>query len=234
MKNKLSNIKQITRAGYEYQDLIGIRELLRFYRDKNLYDCITLEFPNKDEFAALDDVVCKIKDQDKYKLIQVKFSVDGETYYCDWKWLISKKETGKSLIQKWSKTILEKLSNNQLLEAKIVTNKMPSAEIKNILKENKIVWCNISAEQKSILIEQIGSEENCKLFFENCTFEFLQDDLNVLDNSLFNEYIGISDYKGDWEFFKSYVKNTSMCTNQKITREILANIIQCCPPKKTS
>ena len=168
MKNKLSNIKQITRAGYEYQDLIGIRELLRFYRDKNLYDCITLEFPNKDEFAALDDVVCKIKDQDKYKLIQVKFSVDGETYYCDWKWLISKKETGKSLIQKWSKTILEKLSNNQLLEAKIVTNKMPSAEIKNILNmaRNKVyrtanfamveAYWNIG---KSIIEEQGGNEK---------------------------------------------------------------------------
>lgn len=227
----LSNLKQITRAGYEYQDLIGIRELLQFYKNKNLYDFIRLEYPNNDKFRALDDVVCKIKNQDKYKLIQVKFSVDGETPLCNWNWLTNKKGNGNSLVQKWSKTTLELLSDNKLLEASLVTNKQPTDEIQQVLNNNKIVWNNIPDAQKAILIEQIGSEENCKIFFENWTLEFLQSDLKILDNNLFNEYIGISDSRANWEFFKSYVKENSMYEGQEITYQILTNILQCRSPK---
>ncbi len=227
----MSTIKQITRAGYEYQDLIGIRELLQFYKNKNLYDYVLLEFPNEGEFSALDDVVCKIKNQDGYKLIQVKFSVDGEKYLCDWDWLTNKKEKSKSLIQKWSKTVLELLSNKKLMEAKLVTNKHFDDEIKSVLSDNKFIWDKIPDNKKAILIEQIGSEENCKLFFENYTFEFLQEDLETLDNKLFNEYSEISDSKADWEFFKCFVRNNSMCTNCKITYQGLTNILQCRPPK---
>lgn len=202
----LSNLKQITRAGYEYQDLIGIRELLQFYKNKNLYDFIRLEYSNNGQFKSLDDVVCKIKNQDKYKLIQVKFSVDGEKHFCDWNWLANKKGNGNSLVQKWSKTTLELLSDNKLLEATLVTNKQPTDEIQQVLNNNKIVWNNIPDAQKAILIEQIGSEENCKIFFGNWTLEFLPSDLETLDNNLFNEYIGISDSRANWEFFKSYIK----------------------------
>ena len=227
----MSNLKQITRAGYEYQDLVGIRELLQFYKNKNLYDFIRLEYSNNHQFKSLDDVVCKIKNQDKYKLIQVKFSVDGETPLCNWTWLTNKKANGKSLIQKWSKTALGLFSNNKLLEATLVTNKQTEDEIQQVLNNNKIVWKNIPDAQKEILIEQIGSEENCKIFFENWTLEFLQSDLKTLDNNLFNEYIGISDSRANWEFFKSYVKENSMYEGQEITYQILTNILQCRSPK---
>ena len=204
---------------------------MQFYKNKNLYDFIRLEYPNNDKFRALDDVVCKIKNQDKYKLIQVKFSVDGETPLCNWNWLTNKKGNGNSLVQKWSKTTLELLSDNKLLEASLVTNKQPTDEIQQVLNNNKIVWNNIPDAQKAILIEQIGSEENCKIFFENWTLEFLQSDLKILDNNLFNEYIGISDSRANWEFFKSYVKENSMYEGQEITYQILTNILQCRSPK---
>ena len=227
----MSNLKQIPRAGYEYQDLIGIRELLQFYKNKNLYDFIRLEYSNNGQFKSLDDVVCKIKNQDKYKLIQVKFSVDGEKHFCDWNWLANKKGNGNSLVQKWSKTTLELLSDNKLLEATLVTNKQPTDEIQQVLNNNKIVWNNIPDAQKAILIEQIGSEENCKIFFGNLTLEFLPSDLETLDNNLFNEYIGISDSRANWEFFKSYIKKNSMYEGQEITYQILTNILQCRSPK---
>lgn len=227
----MSNLKQIPRAGYEYQDLIGIRELLQFYKNKNLYDFIRLEYSNNGQFKSLDDVVCKIKNQDKYKLIQVKFSVDGEKHFCDWNWLTNKKGNGNSLVQKWSKTTLELLSDNKLLEATLVTNKQPTDEIQQVLNNNKIVWNSIPDAQKAILIEQIGSEENCKIFFGNLTLEFLPSDLETLDNNLFNEYIGISDSRANWEFFKSYIKKNSMYEGQEITYQILTNILQCRSPK---
>jgi hypothetical protein len=77
--------KQTPRAGYEYQDLIGIEELFHFCKNKDLYDWIELEYnkEKEDNFDGLDDVVCKIKGEDKYKIIQVKFTVDETENKCD-------------------------------------------------------------------------------------------------------------------------------------------------------
>ncbi|MBD5402534.1 AAA family ATPase, partial [bacterium] len=120
---------------------------------------------------------------------------------------------------------------DKLYEAKIVTNKQPSDEILQIIKNNKISWNDIPNDKKTILINQIGSEENCKLFFDNCTFEFLNYDLISLDEDLFNEYSVFSDAKADWCFFKEFIRSTSLYSNNKITLEILTNILQCRPPK---
>lgn len=50
--------KQITRAGYEYQDLVAIQELLLFLDDSHLYDNVRLEYNNEGKYKYLDDVVC--------------------------------------------------------------------------------------------------------------------------------------------------------------------------------
>jgi hypothetical protein len=46
----------IARSGFEYQDLIGIEVLLKFYRDPNLYHWVELESEDKTA-GKLDDVV---------------------------------------------------------------------------------------------------------------------------------------------------------------------------------
>src|SRR3546814_17077175 len=46
----------IPRAGYDYQDLVGIELLIRFFRDPDLFQWVTLESDDP-ETRSLDDVV---------------------------------------------------------------------------------------------------------------------------------------------------------------------------------
>src|SRR5437870_5723647 len=50
----------IPRAGYEYQDLVGIEVLIRHYRDPELYAWVQLEADDT-TYRALDDVVAARK-----------------------------------------------------------------------------------------------------------------------------------------------------------------------------
>lgn len=161
--------KQQTREGYEYQDLIGIKELLYFSENKDEYDHIHIEC-SEAEFKYIDDIVCKLKNEEKYKCIQAKYTVDSEKYILDWDWLIYKKEKGKSNLQKWSETCLKLVNENKLSEFIVTTNRNLSEEIKNFFVDNKINWELIPDDKQNFLIAHIGSEENCKTFFENCKF----------------------------------------------------------------
>jgi len=90
----------IPRAGYEYQDLVGIEVLLRQYRDPELYAWVLLEADDTD-YRALDDVVAARKDG-SYEFVQVKFTVDSDRYELDWDWLLAKTKTGTSMLEKWA------------------------------------------------------------------------------------------------------------------------------------
>lgn len=51
----------LLRAGFHYQDLMAIEVLIRFYRDRDLYDWVELDAPDT-VFAAIDDVVARRSD----------------------------------------------------------------------------------------------------------------------------------------------------------------------------
>jgi hypothetical protein len=85
----------IVRAGYEFQDLVGIETLIRFYRDPNLFHWVAIEADN-DDYGALDDVVAARADG-TYELTQVKFTVGGEDNLLDWDWLLAKGALGAPL-----------------------------------------------------------------------------------------------------------------------------------------
>ena len=51
----------ITRSGFEYQDLIGIEVLIKFYRDPTLYHWVELESEDP-QVGSLDDIVASRTD----------------------------------------------------------------------------------------------------------------------------------------------------------------------------
>ena len=63
----------IPRAGYEYQDLVGMEVLIRQYRNPDLYAWVQLEADDSN-YRALDDVVAARKDG-SYEFVQAKFTV---------------------------------------------------------------------------------------------------------------------------------------------------------------
>ena len=223
--------KQQTREGYEYQDLIGIKELLYFSENRDKYDYIHIEC-SETEFKYIDDIVCKLKNEEKYKCIQAKYTVDSEKYILDWDWLIYKKEKGKSNLQKWSETCLKLVNENKLSEFIVTTNRNLSEEIKNFFVNNKINWELIPDDKQNFLIAHIGSEENCKTFFENCKFYLLKKNYNELDEELYENYARLyNDSKANWTFFKEYVRDYAIRNTDPITFEILQRILSCKPPK---
>ena len=223
--------KQQTREGYEYQDLIGIKELLYFSENRDKYDYIHIEC-SEIEFKYIDDIVCKLKNEEKYKCIQAKYTVDSKKYILDWDWLIHKKETGKSNLQKWSETCIKFINENKLSEFIVTTNRNLSEEIKNIFLDNKISWELIPDDKQKFLINHIGSEENCKTFFENCKFHLLKKNYNELDEELYENYVKLyNDSKANWTFFKECVRDYAIRKTDPITYEILQRILYCKPPK---
>jgi hypothetical protein len=75
----------ITRAAFDYQDLIGIEVLIDFFRDPRRYQWVELE--SEDRSAGyLDDVVA-LRADGKFEYTQVKFTVDPDRYPLSWDWL---------------------------------------------------------------------------------------------------------------------------------------------------
>lgn len=169
----------------------------------------------------------------KYKFIQVKFTVDGDKYSLDWNWLTeTNKKTSRSLLQKWSETCLKLIKEGKLGEFILATNRIPDEEFQNSINENKICWNNIPANIKKQLIAHIGSEDSCKIFFENFKLNFINKTLEEYDEYLFNIYARkYSESLSDWCYFKDFVKNQSMLHSDSITYNIIKNIIQYRAPK---
>jgi hypothetical protein len=93
----------ITRAAFEYQDLIGIEVLIDFFRNPDRYAWVELESEGRSS-GYLDDVVALRKDG-KLEYTQVKFTVDPDRYPLSWDWLLESRAHGTSRLKKWADTL---------------------------------------------------------------------------------------------------------------------------------
>jgi hypothetical protein len=156
-------IAGIPRTGFEYQDLIGIEVLLRFYRDPNLFHWVELE-SDEPKVGKLDDVVAARKDN-SFELLQVKFTVDPERYFLDWDWLLEKKRHGTSLLQKWSGALTKVKGLGAVHSAKLRTNRKPSEDFALSLKDGFVDFDKIRMAQQAILSAEFGCEVAARDFF---------------------------------------------------------------------
>jgi hypothetical protein len=173
-------IAGIPRTGFDYQDLIGIEVLLRFYRDPDLFHWVALEAEDP-RVGKLDDVVAARKDN-TYELLQVKFTPDPSKYFLDWDWLLRRKGKGTSLLQKWSDALAKVKTLGAVHTAKLRTNRKPSAGFENSLKGGFIDFDKVASEQQASLVAEFGSEFAARSFFKQFEFahsEALVDDLEA-------------------------------------------------------
>ncbi|NNU56178.1 NACHT domain-containing protein [Rhizobium indigoferae] len=158
----------IPRTGFEYQDLIGIEVLLRFFRDPELFLWVELE-SEEPRVGKLDDVVAARRDN-TFELMQVKFTADPDVYFLDWDWLFSKKKRGTSLIRKWADALQRVRTMGGIHSASLRTNRRPDTDLSATLVGNKIDYSKLSPTIKAQVVTELGSEETAKDFFD--TFEF--------------------------------------------------------------
>jgi hypothetical protein len=160
----------VLRAAFDYQDLVGIELLVRFYRDRALYQWVELEADDP-AYASIDDVVACRADG-SLEMLQVKFTPDPEAKGAalDWSWLTTRARKGSSLLQKWGAALRRLQTSGAMVSARLRTNRRPDAAFANCLRGDRVDWARVPANMASQVMAQFEDEADAKAFF--ATFEF--------------------------------------------------------------
>ncbi len=202
----------ITRAGYEYQDLVGIEVLIRQYRDPELYAWVLLEADDTG-YRALDDVVAARKDG-SYEFVQVKFTVDSGRYELDWDWLLDKTKKGTSMLEKWAKSLVRVAAMGPIHSAGLKTNRIPSAEFAKCLKGVRVDLDLLPKEIRESVESACGGAAEAQTFFR--TFDFLggMPDLDEYENYLRDQLVPTDTDSLGWLAFRDNVRRWATYHNQ--------------------
>lgn len=216
MSSEIKNT-QLTRVGYTYQDFICIKLLVDWYHDPYKYEWVAVEgaTTEKDDLSSLDDVVAFDKNG-KYTLLQVKFTIDPsrEDLKLDFDWLLKKKNSGTSLIQKWYRDVKKYADKGTLGLAALKTNRIPDEELALCLRDQKIDINLIPKIRLDQIAEQLGSSEAANLFLEEFFFEHSQCEIKDLEEKLFNSIVPMHATTEGWYRFLKTVQHWATHKNQ--------------------
>jgi hypothetical protein len=158
----------ITRAAFEYQDLIGIEVLIDFFRNPARYAWVELE--SEDRAAGyLDDVVALCKDG-KFEYTQVKFTVDPNRYPLSWDWLLESKAHGTSRLKKWADSLSTYGRSGGVGRAELRTNRTPDREFAKGLHGNKVRLNKIPAARRAEVERELGGTSKAHTLFKQFRF----------------------------------------------------------------
>ena len=164
------NIKNtaITAAGYVYQNRHGLKVLCDWLDAPTRYYRMKFECDDDNEAPqALDDIVVERTDG-LVDLQQVKFTPNPDVHLLCWDWMLEK--TGKtsrsrSMLRKWFDAF-KKLDPSRIGEISLTTNRRPDAAIEACLDGAKILFAKIPEPKRSEVIAELGSSEECEVFFD--------------------------------------------------------------------
>ena len=202
----------VLRGGFEYQDLVAIEILIRFLRDRNLYEWVQVESEDS-SYQAIDDVVACRKDG-QIELTQVKFTPDplDPNYRLSWGWLTKHTRHGTSRLQKWAKTVLARTRDGTLARAMVKTDRVPDLEFEKCLDGYRVDYRRLTAETKATVDGQLGSEETAAAFFESFEFEHSLQRFDDYEESLRSQLDHDTDTNG-WACFRQEVRRWAMRKN---------------------
>lgn len=224
----------IPRAGYDFQDLVGIELLIRFFRNPDLFQWVTLESDDP-ETRSLDDVVALRRDG-SVELIQVKFTVDGGRFPLDWEWLLAKKRRGTSLLAKWSSAFARAEALGPVHSASLRTNRVPSAEFRACLERDRIDPSRLGPDLRARMVAECGGEAQTERFFREFAFVTGLPDLDRLEVQLRDALIPTDTDLGGWNLLRSHVRRWSTFSGEpgpdgRIRHEHLVQLLSRRRPK---
>ena len=228
MTNKVIKPAAIVRAGYEYQDLVGIEVLIRYFRDADLYKWVKLEAIDS-PYGALDDLVAARVDG-SYEFTQVKFTVDEDSNLLEWEWLLKKKPKGTSMLAKWSKALADVRALGPIHSAELRTNRRPSREFAAVMKGDFVDLAKLDADVRRTLEAECGDAAQAKAFFGTFAFRSRERDLDSFEHAVKSELVPSHLDQSGWAFFRDQVRRWSMRLGEpfpdgKITHRHLSQII---------
>ena len=199
----------VVRGGFEYQDLVAVDVLIRFLRDRDLYEWVQVEAEDA-AYQAIDDIVACRKDG-RLELTQVKFTPDPlhADRHLSWEWLTQRKPGGSSLLQKWAKTTLAHRGGGRLAQAMLKTDRVPDPEFAKCLSGSRVDYRRLTSATKETVDDQIGSEEACCEFFEAFEFVHSLPRFDDYEESLRSQLEHDTDKNG-WAYFRQEVRRWAM------------------------
>ena len=164
------------RSGDDYQDIVALETMVDFLEHEERYLWIRVE---ADDMFFLDDVIAKRADG-SFELKQVKYSMHPDRQRDFWTWeKLTEKENGKkSLIEKWAFSVENIKKQGASFKACVESNRR-SEEIEKVLGPDHHVMLD-KIKNKAIrdkIIEQIGSEDSARDFFNIFSFYLNQPNL---------------------------------------------------------
>ena len=186
--------------------------LIRFLRDRDLYEWVQVEAEDA-AYQAIDDVVACRKDG-QLELTQVKFTPDPQhpNRSLSWEWLTRRKPNGTSLLQKWAKTALAHRGDGRLARAMLKTDRVPDPEFAKCLNGSRVDYRRLTSATKETVDDQIGSEEASREFFEAFEFMHSMPRYDDYEQSLRSQLEHDTDKNG-WAYFRQEVRRWAMRKN---------------------
>jgi hypothetical protein len=226
--NPIIKAAAIVRAGYEYQDLVGIEVLIRYFRDPELYSWVKLEATDS-PYGALDDLVAARADG-AYEYTQVKFTVDDGAYLLDWDWLLKKKPKGTSMLAKWAKALAEVRALGQVYSAELRTNRRPSFDFAAVMKGEFVDLTKLDADVRKSVESECGGNVQAEAFFGTFAFRSGEKNLDSFEHAVKSELVPSHLNQSGWTFFRDQVRRWAIRRNEpfpdgKITHQHLLQII---------
>ncbi len=218
----------ITRAGYEYQDLVGIEVLIRHFRDPNLFEWVQIESDDT-EAKALDDVVALRKDG-AVEYTQVKFTVNPEKYFLDWDWLLTKKANGTSMLAKWAASFFKAKALGRIHKAELRTNRVPSEDLMVALDGNHIDPSKIPDDLRENVEHECGGTKAATDFFREFQFTAAMPDLDRYEIQLRSQIVPSDTDQSGWLLLRDNVTRWAMLKGRpnpdgRILREHIVSLI---------
>ena len=227
MANPTIKSTAIVRAGYEFQDLVGIETLIRFYREPHLFDWVMLE-ADADAFGALDDVIAARSDG-TFEFTQVKFTVDAQTYHLDWDWLLAKKPKGTSMLCKWAKSLANVRALGPIHSCCLRTNRLPSDAFKAAMDGLRIDLTRLDQPLKAQVEAECGGLVEATAFLSIFEFQSLPESLDSLEARIRLELVPADILPSGWSFFREQVRRWAIRQDEppggRILHKHLAQII---------
>lgn len=218
----------ITRAGYEYQDLIGLEILINYYRDPTLYSWVKLE---ADDTAArsLDDVVA-LRPDGSTEYVQVKFTVDAEKYELDWDWLLDSSGSGTSMLTKWANGLGRARQIGRVHSAQLKTNRVASATFADSLDGSFVDLGRVDKSIREKIEGACGGRVQAELFFKEFAFSHSLPDLDHLEEQLKGQLVPTDTDASGWLLLRNSVRGWAIKKNDpypdgRITRALISSLI---------
>lgn len=226
--NKTIKFTAITRAGYEYQDLVGIDVLIRHYRDPALFEWVQLESDDP-SVRSLDDVVAKRTDG-SIEYLQVKFTVDPAKYLLNWDYLLSKKENGTSMLAKWAKSFARAKANGPIHSAQLKTNRIPSPDFAACMNGKSVNLSKVPATTLALVEAECGGTSSAADFFKVFAFDTGLPDLDRYEAQLRDLLVPTDTDPAGWLLLRNEVTRWAILQREpppdgKILREHVVRLI---------